>query len=113
MNQRLPYRCALDGLICACKDMRLPESSHKDRSCRANGASSFYAETPMRCRCLIVNQRPTCNFTFDAHSRASGTTQMTRVPTGGTVAFQSCGVWMDNNNVTSTTCFRVRARSAV
>ncbi|CAK0787447.1 hypothetical protein CVIRNUC_010667 [Coccomyxa viridis] len=56
--------------------------------------------------CLIVNQRPTCNFTFDAHSRASGTTQMTRVPTGGTVAFQSCGVWMDNNNVTSTTCFR-------
>lgn len=61
----------------------------------------------MRCRCLIVNQRPTCNFTFDAQSRASGTTQMTRVPEGGSVAFQSCGVWMDNNNVTSTTCFRV------
>ena len=61
----------------------------------------------MRCRCLIVNQRPTCNFTFDSHSRASGTTQMTRVPQGGSVAFQSCGVWMDNNNVTSTTCFRV------
>ena len=61
----------------------------------------------MCCRCLIVNQRPTCNFTFDAQSRASGTTQMTRVPEGGSVAFQSCGVWMDNNNVTSTTCFRV------
>ena len=97
----------------ACKDMRLNESSHRGRSCCAKGTSSFGGDKPVRCRCLIVNQRPTCNFTFDAQSRASGTTQMTRVPAGGTVAFQSCGIWMDNNNVTSTTCFRVRPRSAV
>ena len=86
--------------------MRLPKTFLGDRP-RCLGQQLQYQEKPVRCRCLIVNQRPTCNFTFDAQSRASGTTQMTRVPEGGSVAFQSCGVWMDNNNVTSTTCFRV------
>ena len=59
------------------------------------------------CRCIIDNHRPTCNFTFDALSRASGLTAMTHVPENGTVKFVNCGVNMDNTTVTSTTCFQV------
>ena len=59
------------------------------------------------CRCIIDNHRPTCNFTFDADSRASGLTAMMHVPENGTIKFVNCSVDVDNTTVTSTTCFQV------
>lgn len=58
-------------------------------------------------RCQILDGKPSCNYTFNAVSRASGLAQITRVPEGGTVEFVSCGVYMDNAIVTSTSCFQV------
>ncbi|BDA49125.1 hypothetical protein COCOBI_13-2350 [Coccomyxa sp. Obi] len=56
--------------------------------------------------CQIIDGHPSCNFTFNADSRASGLAQITRVPKGGTVEFVSCGVYMDEGVATSTTCFQ-------
>ena len=63
-------------------------------------------------RCIIDNGHPSCNFTFDATSRALGLSQTRRVPAGGTVAFVSCGVYVDEGVVTSPTCFEVSAVQA-
>ena len=60
-------------------------------------------------RCILDNGHPSCNFTFDAASRALGLSQTRRVPPGGTVSFTSCGVYMDQGVVTSPTCFEVSA----
>ena len=65
------------------------------------------------CRCQIFNGRPSCNFTFDAGSRASGLAQITRVPKSGTVEFVSCGIYMDGGVVNSTSCFQVRQSRAL
>ncbi|BDA49126.1 hypothetical protein COCOBI_13-2360 [Coccomyxa sp. Obi] len=56
--------------------------------------------------CQIFDGHPSCNFTFDAVSRASGLAQITRVPKGGTVKFVSCGVYMDKGVLNSTSCFQ-------
>ena len=63
-------------------------------------------------RCIIDNGHPSCNFTFDAVSRALGLSQTRRVPAGGTVTFTSCSVYMDEGVVTSPTCFEVSALQA-
>ena len=64
-------------------------------------------------RCILDNGHPSCNFTFDATSRALGLSQTRRVPAGGSVTFASCGVYMDQGVVTSPTCFEVSALQAL
>ena len=56
---------------------------------------------------MIQEQKPYCNFTLNALSRASGLAQMTRVPSGGSVKFDSCSIVMDGAKITSKTCFQV------
>ena len=58
-------------------------------------------------RCLINGaHEPSCNFTLNAESRASGLAQITRVP-DASIKFVSCGIYMDGTVVNSTTCFQV------
>lgn len=64
-------------------------------------------------RCQIFDGHPSCNFTFNAESRASGLAQITRVPKGGTVEFVSCGVYMDGGVVNSTSCFQDESTTIV
>ena len=58
-------------------------------------------------RCMIQDHKPYCNFTLNALSRASGLAQMTRVPQGGSVKFDSCSINMNGAQVSSKTCFQV------
>ena len=57
-----------------------------------------------RCQ-LDAAHRPSCNFTMDGASRASGLAQITRVPDAN-INFVSCGIYMDGTIVNSTTCFQ-------
>ena len=56
---------------------------------------------------MIQEHKPYCNFTLNALSRASGLAQMTRVPSGGSIKFESCSIVMDGAKVSSKTCFQV------
>ena len=58
-------------------------------------------------RCMIQDHKPYCNFTLNALTRASGLAQMTRVPQGGSIKFDSCSIVMDGASVSSKTCFQV------
>ncbi len=62
------------------------------------------------CRCIIGSDgKPSCDLAFSAITRASGTSQIRRVPKDGTVKFVSCSVTMDTTTETSSTCFEVRS----
>ncbi|KAK9918256.1 hypothetical protein WJX75_002649 [Coccomyxa subellipsoidea] len=56
--------------------------------------------------CLIgSDNKPSCDLNFNAITRASGTSQIRRVPKDGTVEFVSCSVTMDTTTESSSTCF--------